>query len=475
MKPLLFFILFYTLSSSFLMAQDKQFLNVDASSFEVDSENKLIVWNSKSRVFVDNIRFGDDQYLITEKTDSLTTSKAYKAELGKEEFKLYLTSLPILSINAKDSILNEPKTLAQLRYVDKDTIIHNYTGIELRGNSALKYPKKSYDLEIWEDAISKKSKDMKISGLRNDDDWILNSLYNEPVKIRSRFSNKLWLDMHKTRNNRELKGRAGIKARYVEVFINREYKGIYLLSEQVDRKLLKLKKIENGVVNGVLYKANGYAENTAFTGITPMNNNLPRWSGYEMEYPYENFEAHWEPIYELVDFVVNSDDQKFSTQISQQINIENAIDYFILVNLLRATDNLGKNYFIAKADRSTPFYFVPWDLDGVLGSIQDGKRISTTDDILSNGLFDRLLKENPNNYRSQLKERWNHLRGDLLSTSSLTAKLKHYYTQLDIDNIYERDLALWSPEADHVDDFKYMNHWLHDRVIFLDKYFELLE
>ena len=57
-------------------------------------------------------------------------------------------------------------------------------GIRQRGNLSLRFPKKSYDIEFWNDTISKEKKDLKFEGLRDDDDLILDALYNEPLKVR---------------------------------------------------------------------------------------------------------------------------------------------------------------------------------------------------------------------------------------------------------------------------------------------------
>ncbi|WP_366841162.1 CotH kinase family protein [Lacinutrix sp.] len=48
--------------------------------------------------------------------------------------------------------------------------------------------KKSFDLEFWADLVSKEKKDIKFKGMRSDDDWILDAMYNEPLRLRSYYS-----------------------------------------------------------------------------------------------------------------------------------------------------------------------------------------------------------------------------------------------------------------------------------------------
>jgi len=395
-----------------------------------------------------------------------------KAQEARDSVQLDFSSLPVLKVQSYDSIKDEPKTAARMVY-QKDSIVYEKViGIEWRGNSALKYPKKSYDLEIWMDTISKESKDLTLGGLREDDDWILNSIYNEPIKLRSYFSNKLWLELSQSRGKDSLhKGKAGIDVAYVEVFLNDDYQGLYLLSEQVDRKQLDLKKFQNDTVRGELFKGGSYAVGSSFSGVKTFNNAFPHWDGFEMEYPYEDYTAHWDNLYEFVDFVVNGDDKTFAEDIASRLDLDNAVDYYIFINVLRATDNMGKNYFLARNDATTPYYFVPWDLDGVLGCIMDGKRISTTNDILSNGLFDRLLADNPADYRKKLTERWKELRTGSLETEKLTTNIRAIYEGLESNGLYERDGQVWPMEVPAADHLEYLLKWLNDRLTYLDGYF----
>lgn len=472
---LLLSFLTFTLS---IVAQETSYITMDAQRFGTDPTHKLVVWHPGKQYMddlrnkkVDSILFGKISFL----SNTFYHSNIYNAIPilnEKNSFQLYPTPLALLKILSKDSIPDEPKIMAQISLAFTDTLLTHYIGIELRGNSALRYPKKSFDLEFRENEASQISVDVKIGDMRNDDDWILNSIYNEPLRLRSYFSNNLWLEARNSSKGKTIKtGQAGIKARYVELFHNEHYQGIYLISEQVDRKLLKLENFENNLVRGELFKAGSYLDGCAFISAPPFNNNLPQWAGFEMEYPYEDYTSHWDDLAEFVSFVSAANNKKFNKELEERLDLDNAIDYFLFINLLRATDNMGKNYFLARQDAGTPYYFIPWDLDGVLGSIQDGKRIPTTNDILSNGLFDRLWKNNPANYRKKVRDRWLELRLDVYSERRLMAKITDTYNMLDSLGIYEREDLVWNTQTDHEEELQYIRSWLTNRLEFLDMYF----
>ena len=450
------------------------------ASYEIDETKKIIVWHytiphvsSSENSKKIKVTFKNS---IDWKTsiDSLSYEKKYKIKYQDKGYTLYITSLPLIKISVTDSIKDEPKIASTFYYANQDTIFKATAGIEWRGNISLKFPKKTYDLEFWSDSETKKSRDVRFDPLRKDDDWILDGLYNEPLRLRSYISNKLWLELRKS-TKENTKQQAGIDLLFTEVFLNGSYIGLYCLTEQVDRKLLNLKEYADGKVHGELFKAGSYQGAPSFVKAPEYKNLFPHWAGYEMVYPVIDYKSYWNNVYDLTTFVISSEKEEFKASIWSRMDKQNVMDYFIFVNLIRATDNLGKNFYLARRDSSSLYYFVPWDLDGVLGTIQDGKRIPTTDDILSNGLFDRLLKDNPQEFKKDLKNRWKYLRESIFKTSHLENRIASLHQKLKNENIYERELATWPSDKSLEDHYEYMDNWLKKRLIYLDSYFSSLE
>jgi len=411
-------------------------------------------------------------YVMQNREQQLLNTESFNVVKATDTFQLFVTRLPIIKLNPTDSIVDEPKRHATLSYLDGSTRFRANIGIEWRGNSALKYPKKSYDLELRKDRFSEESMDFKFGSLRKDDDWVMNSVYNEPLKLRSYFSTKLWLDVQTPRYiSEEPKAKSFTDMLFAEVFLNETYQGVYLFSEQLDRKLLQLKKIKGDTVRGELFKAGSYNDGTAFKAAPKFNNAFPHWAGFEMEYPYENYEAHWDNLHDFIAFVSNSNDSEFKNNISSYLDIDNAVDYFLFINLLRGTDNISKNYFLAKYDQDAPYFFVPWDLDGVMGTIQDGKRIPTTDDILTNNLFDRLKATNASDYNNKVQTRWKELRTKMYSDSQLFERLEKIFMLLRDNKVYERDELVWGRMNTISDDYEYLKKWLSQRLVYLDTFF----
>lgn len=463
----------------FMFNGQAQELLAKEGSFGIDNTHRLIVWHNKNIDSIPlanqsktSIRFND-----TIAFENITSALSYKDPLEvtyrNTPYKIYLTKLPIVNIFVDKEIKDDPKIPANFGYFNGDKYLTSLMGIEFRGNLSLSFPKKSFDLEFWTDSISKNSRDLKFKGLKSDDDWILDGLYNEPIRLRSYMATKLWKKIHQPYYlNSEPKAESGFDVKYVEVFINQKYQGIYVLSESISRKLLQLREVEENKVRGELFKASSYEGAPEFIKAPQYNNVFPHWGGFEMEYPIVNYRSHWDTLAALVNLVVKAEEMDFAQKIEQEISIDNAIDYYLLVNLLRATDNLGKNYYLARYSDGEPYFFVPWDLDGVMGIIQAGKRIATTDDMLGNGLFNRLLEVNPAGFKDKTKQRWNTLRQSEFSDSQLFGKMEKIYDRFSTEKIYEREQMIWPSETTKPEHYDYLRAWLKDRLIFLDKHFE---
>jgi hypothetical protein len=288
--------------------------------------------------------------------------------------------------------------------------------------------------------------------------------------MRSFISLNLWNDIYTPHYlDKEPKAKAGATAAYSEVFINGRYKGLFLLQEQVDRKLVKIKKNKRDTVRGEIFQGARYLGASSFDSIPPAKNFLASWGGYDIKYPSPS-NAPWDNVYPFTDFVVNSDDDAFAKAISKQFVLDNAIDYFLYINALRAPDNLGKNLYLIRYDAGAPYFYAPWDLDGTLGTIYSGKRINTTNDFLSNGLLRRLIATDADDFITRFQARWLTLRQGVLSEEQLLKKQMDTYKLLKEQKVYEREALVWDTFIYEEEGITYMQEWTKKRLAFLDKY-----
>jgi spore coat protein H len=470
-------------------------INVSENNFGIDENRSLIVsriqnisnYEDTSNYDEIVITLGQNYYSFISIPNSLEYSSSYVVSdvNSSIQYTLYFSSLPLISINTDNTIVNEPKVLAEFTYSDDEQTVVSNIGIELRGGLSQSFSKKTYDIEFWEDEIGDETIDIQFGELRQDDDWILDALFNEPLRLRSYTANKLWKELHTPYYfDNEPNAKSGADVMYVEIFLNEQYNGIYNLSEQADRKQLKVKKF-NGDMRGELYKASSWGGANTFDSLPSYNNNIREWGGYEFKHPGEDELTDWENLYEFTSFVMNSSGSEFAYSIWSEFSEDNFIDYFLFLNLIRAIDNTGKNIYLAKYNVDEPYFYVPWDLDGCFGANYDGTNLNITDDILTednsiinyNGLIDRVLAENPNGTLTTIANNWFDYRNDIFSNNSLSQSITQQYEFLQENKIYERESLVYPNDpygiANSFDNssLSYTLDWLDSRLEFLDIYF----
>jgi spore coat protein H len=383
-------------------------------------------------------------------------------------FTFYFTALPMLSISTSFEIVDEPYVQGQFKLIESDqNLIESYIGIQYRGGWTQTLPKKSMEIEFWTDNTGDETQDFSLLGLRSDDDWNLQAMYNEPLRLRSKTNNDLWR-MIGTLHYQQSEPDAinGITMKYAELFLNNEYQGLYCIGEKIDRKQLKLKN-HNGSIRGELYKGVGWDGATTFQTLPPYNNNSLVWGGFEYKHPDE--ETDWANLYDLVDFVINAPHGEFYEEYDSRFDIDNLVDYFIFLNLLRATDNVGKNIYIAKYTIGDKYFYAPWDLDGTFGSVWNGTYDPTTTGILMNGFYSRLMHDcRAQGFRDKLKDRWLQLRADFITHDSIFSMFMSSHDLLKRSGVYARESLVWSGFTYDETDLDYISDWMVERLEYLD-------
>lgn len=453
-------------------------INIPEHRFRIDPYNKIIVVQKQDlQEFSDLTSFSEIDLILTDFEftfvdipENLEFTGWYIVNNGSDDYNLFFTQLPLIKIQSSGNIPDAPKIPAEFYYADADQVLVSTIGIERRGGVSQAYPKKSYGIEFWEDETGEVKVNVQFGNMRVDDDWQLHALYNEPLRLRSKTAHQLWLDIHKPYYlQQKPNAKSGVDVQYVELFLNGRYNGVYMMTERIDRKLLKVEHFD-GNINGEIYKGVDHGPATNYSGLPNFSNTNREWAGYRYNYPKVNEITDWQNIYDFTGFVINSTDAEFES-IWTKFNFENYSDYFIFLNLLRATDNQGKNIYTARLNSHSPYFYVPWDLDGIFGIIWDGSNANITDDILGNGFTNRVIATNVNNYSEAISARWFELREGALHPDSIISRLNDSYDLLKSNNVYAREALVFPNYPFDQESFDYMANWISERIVFLDIYF----
>jgi len=398
--------------------------------------------------------------------------KPYKetVEVRGEAYTCYRSEMPLITITTDGPIVNSPAVHGVINVTDADgNVVTMHAGFKIRGTSSQQYDKKSYRVELWADATGTVMADTTFLGLRSDDDWNLEAMWNQPLRLRDKVANELWMEMYQLPYvTSEPTALPGIRMEYADLFINDEYQGVYALTERMDRKQLCLRKY-NGELRGLLYKGNGPGAPT-FEELPAYDNTQDTWGNYEWVYPNESDTAiNWNHLYSFTNFVMNASDNVFYAQYAAQFDKANAIDYYLFINAVMGMDNMGRNLFVARYKKSSTYMYLPWDLDGIWGLDTDGSLTYNTEGLLSNGFFDRLTQDcNDNGFVATAKVRYDTLRRDLLTKEHIMKLVQEQYEALVESGAYDREHEAWPEFIVNESQLTYISNWLDDRFAYLD-------
>ena len=173
-------------------------------------------------------------------------------------------NIPVLVLTARGSIDKAQKTPCTLSMIvpgaPSPSASNSSTGeIKLHGGVSVGFPKNSYGITLGAPA--------RLLDLRESAHWVLNAAFIDRSLMRHKLSYDLFRSLDAPGARRFAAG-----SRFVEVYLNGNYRGAYLLMERVDRQLLELRRFgSNETSHACIYKAVDHAANFG----------QPKHAGYE--------------------------------------------------------------------------------------------------------------------------------------------------------------------------------------------------
>ena len=409
---------------------------------------------------------------------------------------LRLTFLPLVEIRMP-SCNSSTYTTGSMRVTDADLAGYDSTVIaafRYRGASAQNYAKKSYAIKLRD--AEGNSIDREYFGLRDDNNWILDAMAIDRACMRNRVSTDLWNDFAAypwyRRNGTEKKARTGTRGRFVEVFLNGKYHGLYCMTEKIDRKQLKLKKYvaetdsTAAEIHGVLYKSSQWCDEVHMTiGTTPRaydnNKRSETWASWEVKYPdWEEEKIDWGPLWNAINFITTSEEEYFNDNFSAYFDQPMVRDYYLLVELIRGNDNAGKNMYLFGYDILGKKYkkclgIAVWDMDSSWGRNWNAADLYYTYDqplsaFYSNfGLFVRLERSTYWSWKQLAAQRYAELRTTFFQPEALIKRFTDYRDLFLESGVTEREKQRWPTyHPDIAADVTDIATWIERRIEFLD-------
>jgi hypothetical protein len=327
-------------------------------------------------------------------------------------------------------------------------------------------------------------------------------MYLDMARMRNRVCFDLWNTFNKPYYvNEKPKAMSGTRGHYVEVFVNGQYMGLFMLTDRIDRKQYQIE--QDG---GYIYKAKGWTAACLLQGYSARSSNDDYyWNSGEIEQEFPDADDGKKPNFnhmaDFIDFVSKSSKSNFSANFSSRVDENSVIDTFIFLNLILGYDNAGRNTFwiFRNINESKKVMHGLWDLDGVLG--RDWNRVTTSATVgwyygnnpTPSGtnyfkLFKRIIDGDVEGLQQKIYDRWMALKDNELAPAKFNALVDYYAEKQITSGARDREIARWREEetkdaatgtngwihysgnyGDVEWEVKYMKSWYNDRMKKLDK------
>ncbi|MBW8326025.1 MAG: CotH kinase family protein [Prolixibacteraceae bacterium] len=410
------------------------------------------------------------------------------------------SNLPLVVINTNGrAIVDESKTIVDFGIIwngagmrnsltDLKNNFNGKVGIEIRGSSSQMFPKKSYGFETK--SAAGLDVDVSLLGLPEENDWILYAPYTDKTMIRDVLTYTLDAAL----------GHWSPRCRYVELFLNNQYQGVYVLMEKIKRnknrvdiaKLLTTDNSGEDLTGGYILKIDKTTGESGSDGWYSSYYNATGKTFYQYDYPKAKEITSTQKTY-IRTWVQNMENALYSGKYAgtgnyhEYLNDSSFIDFMIINEMAKNVDGYRLSSFLYKGKNDRINCGPIWDFNLTYGNadyyngwIATGFQYQAnlgTDGWQNPFWWNRLMADPE--YVKKLKIRWTSLRKKELSNQRVTFVIDSL-TSL-ISEAKDRNYQKWTQVIGyHVwpnyyvgrsysDEVNWMKNWISQRLVWLDQ------
>jgi hypothetical protein len=294
-------------------------------------------------------------------------------------------NLPIILIDTYGAeIPNEPRIPASMGIINNESEVNyiddpfnDFDGsitIERRGNSSQWQGKTPYRFETVDDEGD--NSNVELLGMPAENDWVLYAPWQDKTMIRNVLTYQLSNEM----------GRYASRSRHVELYLNDEYRGIYVLMEKIKRDgnrvdISKLNPDEitgDDVTGGYILKFDWFNTGDNIGGFESEFDDMI----YNYHYPKPSDIVPEQEAY-IQDYIngfetimMGTDYTNDSTGYPSMMNVESFVDFILLQELAKNVDAYRLSTYIYKDKESVDNRLIAgpvWDINHGFGNCDYGE------------------------------------------------------------------------------------------------------
>lgn len=333
----------------------------------------------------------------------------------------------------------------RIRYEDGRNSFRGHAELKIQGMTSVAYDKKNYTIKLFKDA--KHNNKLKVNfGWGSENKYCLKANWVDKTHARNIVTANLYTDIQNKYGVLNTAPANGATDGFpVEVYDNGTFLGLYTLNIPRDAWMYAMERNNPNhiaVCAEDWYPANLFEEMPDFTSWA-IENGTPD-------------EQTLDKLNVLFDFVINSSDEEFRDRFEDYIDLDAALNYYVLSDFAYLRDNRAKNMVMVTYD-GVKWYPVLYDLDTSWGVRWNGLEVMDYENtpfyMEICRLWARLRKCFPN----ELAERYFELREDLLTKESIMARFEEFRAKIPED-VFEKEALRWGDEIpgfgyDQIDEY----------------------
>lgn len=383
---------------------------------------------------------------------------------------------------------NKTDIIMSFRYISKTKDISGYCKTKAQGNSAMGYPKKNQTVKLYKDAQCSQKLKVDFKGWGKQNKFCFKANWVDCSHARNIVCARLWGDIVSSRADyselpeelRNSPNNGAVDGFPVKLYANGIYQGIYTLNIPKDAWMTNMDEDNpNHVVLCAETNTDGnFAE-------TPCNFRA-LWEGVdENKEDYENYwsvevgaysDAVKNSLNALISCVKDTDDETFMATIEDHLDLQSAMDYYILQYVIFGIDGLAKNMLLYTYD-GTKWFCGAYDMDTVFGASSANnyffpynRRVPEDCAEQYSLLWSRIEEL----YPEELKARYAELRYSVLSVENIINEFERF-TDIISKDLYEEDGEIF-PDIPSLstNNIKQIRNYANARIGYCDTEFSLM-
>lgn len=335
--------------------------------------------------------------------------------------------------------------------------------IEWQGNTSLSDPKKGYSFDLLN--LDGSEFKVKFGNWVQLESYHLKSNYSDVLGVRNIVIARVAHECMLTRpyqtafpwskpfdfeapveDSKDTGARGCIDGFAIELFINGDSQGLYSWNLSRKRQNYNMDKDEILQILASAEDANAFPLNPPYFTPSSWDFKNPKFD----EIPPEVTDA----MTRLLTFIQTSTQAEFNTDVSQYLDLDYLIDYYILSLVFLLYDNKTKNFVFASYD-GLIFFPVLYDMDRSIGLRHDPPNYiniippSDWSDIYD-PVWDKqlLFVRLRDGFLNEVKIRYAELRKKILNYDHLLPMFKNMSDSYTFE-LYEKDIELWGGNSEH--------------------------